>query len=76
MLFKNILLFFIDKPEQYTYDNVVDPLLAEEYDVDYAFNTLLVKMLTDWSECSNTSFEADFHHVTLFSNSILIFLKV
>uniref|UniRef100_A0AC35FA18 Peptidase M3A/M3B catalytic domain-containing protein n=1 Tax=Panagrolaimus sp. PS1159 TaxID=55785 RepID=A0AC35FA18_9BILA len=56
-----------NKPGQYSFDNVVDPLLSEEYDVDYAFNTLLVKMLTDWTECSNKSFDADFHHIKVMS---------
>lgn len=61
-----LIKLFLDKPDQYTFDNVVDPLISEEYDVDYAFNTLLVKMLTDWTECSNKAFDADFHHVINF----------
>uniref|UniRef100_A0AC34PXD0 Peptidase M3A/M3B catalytic domain-containing protein n=1 Tax=Panagrolaimus sp. JU765 TaxID=591449 RepID=A0AC34PXD0_9BILA len=56
-----------EKPEQYKFDTLVEPLLSEEYDVDYAFNTLLLKMLTDWTECSNRAFDADFHHIKVMS---------
>ncbi|CAD5226755.1 unnamed protein product [Bursaphelenchus xylophilus] len=52
-----------DKELPRTFENVMDPLLTELYEIDYAFNTLLVKMLTDWPECSTRAFDMDFDHM-------------
>lgn len=49
--------------EERTFETVVEPLLTEEYDVDYALQTLLLKMLTDWPDCDRKLFDADLHHV-------------
>uniref|UniRef100_A0A1I7YLK3 Peptidase_M3 domain-containing protein n=1 Tax=Steinernema glaseri TaxID=37863 RepID=A0A1I7YLK3_9BILA len=46
-----------------SFEGVVGPLLSEEYEVNYAFQTLLLKMMTDWPECSAKAFDADLHHV-------------
>lgn len=43
---------------------MVEPLLTELYEVDYAFHTLMLKMLTDWPECSTRAFDIDFDHVS------------
>lgn len=48
-----------------TTENVVDPLLTERYDIDYAFNTLMLKMLTDWPACTQSAFDTDMYHVNL-----------
>ncbi|PIO58521.1 hypothetical protein TELCIR_20042 [Teladorsagia circumcincta] len=48
--------------EERTFETVVEPLLTEEYDVDYALQTLLLKMMTDWPECDRKLFDADLHH--------------
>ncbi|VDM47075.1 unnamed protein product [Toxocara canis] len=53
------------KDDERTFETVVDPLLTEEYDVNYAFQTLLLKMLTDWPLCSNREFESDMHHLKI-----------
>uniref|UniRef100_A0AC35UGN9 Peptidase_M3 domain-containing protein n=1 Tax=Rhabditophanes sp. KR3021 TaxID=114890 RepID=A0AC35UGN9_9BILA len=45
------------------FETVIEPLLEEEYTVDYAFNTLLLKMLTDWPKCSDKDFDSDLHHL-------------
>ncbi|KAH7725459.1 Peptidase M3A/M3B [Aphelenchoides avenae] len=37
-----------DKDAEKTFDAVMEPLVVEEHDVDYAFSTLMLKMLTDW----------------------------
>ncbi|VDM60001.1 unnamed protein product [Angiostrongylus costaricensis] len=50
-------------PEERTFETVVEPLLTEEYDVDYALQTLLLKMLTDWPDCNRNVFDADLHHI-------------
>uniref|UniRef100_A0A0M3HKD5 Protein kinase domain-containing protein n=1 Tax=Ascaris lumbricoides TaxID=6252 RepID=A0A0M3HKD5_ASCLU len=55
----------IAKEEEQTFENVVDPLLTEEYDVNYAFQTLILRMLTDWPLCSNREFESDMHHLKI-----------
>ncbi|VDM68566.1 unnamed protein product [Strongylus vulgaris] len=51
-------------PEERTFETAVEPLLTEEYDVDYALQTLLLKMLTDWPDCSRKLFDSDLHHVS------------
>lgn len=51
------------KEEDQSFETIVDPLLTEEYDVNYAFQTLLLKMLTDWPLCSTSEFNADMHHI-------------
>lgn len=56
-------LLIVVTDEEKTFETVVDSLLTEEYDVDYAFNTLKLKMLTDWPEGSRQLFDADLHHV-------------
>uniref|UniRef100_A0A915CI95 Peptidase M3A/M3B catalytic domain-containing protein n=1 Tax=Parascaris univalens TaxID=6257 RepID=A0A915CI95_PARUN len=53
------------KEEEQTFENVVDPLLTEEYDVNYAFQTLILRMLTDWPLCTNREFESDMHHLKI-----------
>ena len=50
--------------EEKTFENVVEPLLTEEYEINYAFQTLMLKMLTDWPEGSRKLFDADLHHVS------------
>lgn len=52
-------------PEERTFDNVVAPLLHEEWEVNYAFQTLIVKMLTDWPDCNRKLFDADLHHIKI-----------
>ncbi|KAI6211878.1 Peptidase-M3 domain-containing protein [Aphelenchoides besseyi] len=54
-----------DKDLPLDFDHVVDPLTTEAYDMEYAFNTLLLKMLTDWPECSRFAFDVDMHHVKM-----------
>ncbi|KAK0406082.1 hypothetical protein QR680_018359 [Steinernema hermaphroditum] len=49
--------------ENKSFEGVVGPLLSEEYEVNYAFQTLLLKMMTDWPECSSKAFDADLHHI-------------
>ncbi|GMT22676.1 hypothetical protein PFISCL1PPCAC_13973 [Pristionchus fissidentatus] len=51
--------------EPRTFESVVEPLLHEEYEVNYAFQTLLLKMLTDWPDCSRKLFDADLHHIKI-----------
>uniref|UniRef100_A0A914HWD0 Peptidase M3A/M3B catalytic domain-containing protein n=1 Tax=Globodera rostochiensis TaxID=31243 RepID=A0A914HWD0_GLORO len=46
-----------------TFDNTAYSLLDEEYDVFYALNTLLVKMVTDWPECHPALFNEDLAQV-------------
>ncbi|KIH59798.1 peptidase family M3 [Ancylostoma duodenale] len=53
--------------EERTFETAVEPLLTEEYDVDYALQTLLLKMLTDWPDCSRKLFDADLHHIKIMS---------
>ncbi|VDO81424.1 unnamed protein product [Heligmosomoides polygyrus] len=53
--------------EERTFETVVEPLLTEEYDVDYALQTLLLKMLTDWPDCDRKLFDADLHHIKIMS---------
>ncbi|CAD6196729.1 unnamed protein product [Caenorhabditis auriculariae] len=52
-------------PDQQTFENVVEPLLTEEYEVNYAFQTLVLKMLTDWPDCNRKLFDADLHHIKI-----------
>lgn len=64
MLCKSFLSYIHLVPaEERTFETAVEPLLTEEYDVDYALQTLLLKMLTDWPDCSRKLFDADLHHV-------------
>ncbi|PAV81103.1 hypothetical protein WR25_20042 [Diploscapter pachys] len=51
--------------EEKTFENVVEPLLTEEYEINYAFQTLMLKMLTDWPEGSRKLFDADLHHIKM-----------
>ncbi|CAB3409145.1 unnamed protein product [Caenorhabditis bovis] len=53
------------KPEERTFENVVEPLITEEYEVNYAFQTLILKMLTDWPDCNRKLFDADLHHIKI-----------
>ncbi|CAJ0579686.1 unnamed protein product, partial [Mesorhabditis spiculigera] len=53
------------KGETRTFENTVEPLLHDEYEVNYAFQTLLLKMVTDWSDTHNNMINADMHHVTI-----------
>uniref|UniRef100_A0A7I4YQ75 Peptidase_M3 domain-containing protein n=1 Tax=Haemonchus contortus TaxID=6289 RepID=A0A7I4YQ75_HAECO len=53
--------------EERTFEAVVEPLLTEEYDVDYALQTLLLKMLTDWPDSDRKLFDADLHHIKIMS---------
>ncbi|KAK6109979.1 Peptidase M3 family protein [Brugia pahangi] len=46
------------KPEDLTFENVIEPFLAEEEQVLYAFHTLWTRMLTDWP--SSRELHADF----------------
>ncbi|KAI6175395.1 Peptidase-M3 domain-containing protein [Aphelenchoides bicaudatus] len=55
--------YLIDKELPRTFENVLDPLMTELYDVDYAFFTLLLKMRTDWPECPNVLFDKDMSQV-------------
>lgn len=48
------------------FETILTPLLDEEYDVDYAFNTLHLKMLTDWPDSSNRDFIDDTFHVNFY----------
>uniref|UniRef100_A0A915DC77 Peptidase M3A/M3B catalytic domain-containing protein n=1 Tax=Ditylenchus dipsaci TaxID=166011 RepID=A0A915DC77_9BILA len=48
-----------------TFDTTLLPLLAEEYDCEYAFNTLLMRMLTDWPECTTEALKDDIHYVSI-----------
>ncbi|MFH4973781.1 hypothetical protein AB6A40_000490 [Gnathostoma spinigerum] len=48
-----------------SFEVVVDPLLVEEYEINYAFNTLLLKMFTDWPACSDKDFNEDLYHVKM-----------
>ncbi|KAI6179450.1 Oligopeptidase A [Aphelenchoides besseyi] len=57
--------FYEDKNLPLDFDHVVAPLTTEAYDMEYAFNTLLLKMLTDWPECSRFAFDFDMHHVKM-----------
>ncbi|VDK21858.1 unnamed protein product [Anisakis simplex] len=62
------------KEDERSFETVVDPLLTEEYDVNYAFQTLILKMLTDWPLCSNREFESDMHHVrSVFCSTLSMF---
>lgn len=45
------------------FEQMLEPMLADEYDVDYAFNTLLLKMYTDWPACSSNDWKCDFYDV-------------
>ncbi|KAI1726491.1 peptidase family m3 domain-containing protein [Ditylenchus destructor] len=51
--------------EKLDFDTILLPLLEEEVDLDYAANTLLLKMLTDWPATDARAFHDDFHHVML-----------
>ncbi|KAF1755644.1 hypothetical protein GCK72_012094 [Caenorhabditis remanei] len=51
--------------EDRKFENVVDPLLTEEYEVNFAFQTLVLKMLTDWPDCNRKLFDADLHHIKI-----------
>ncbi|WKY07381.1 hypothetical protein Q1695_007099 [Nippostrongylus brasiliensis] len=53
--------------EERTFETTVAPLLTEEYDVDYALQTLMLKMLTDWPDCDAKLFDADIHHIKIMS---------
>ncbi|GMR45622.1 hypothetical protein PMAYCL1PPCAC_15817, partial [Pristionchus mayeri] len=48
-----------------TWESVMEPLMSEEYEIDYLFHTLLLKMLTDWPDCSQKLFDADLHHIKI-----------
>ncbi|CAI4223771.1 unnamed protein product [Auanema sp. JU1783] len=48
-----------------SFENVVDPLLTEEWEVNYAFQTLMLKMLTDWPDCNRKLFDEDLHHIKI-----------
>lgn len=61
LFFCSLILVPVDERD---FDKVVGPLLTEEYDVNYAFQTLLLKMLTDWPDCGKKLFDADLHHVS------------
>uniref|UniRef100_A0A915DQ42 Uncharacterized protein n=1 Tax=Ditylenchus dipsaci TaxID=166011 RepID=A0A915DQ42_9BILA len=54
-----------DKSVEKTFDTTLLPLLAEEYDCEYAFNTLLMRMLTDWPECTTEALKDDIHYVSI-----------
>ncbi|KHJ93812.1 hypothetical protein OESDEN_06270 [Oesophagostomum dentatum] len=54
-------------PEERTFETAVEPLLTEEYEVDYALQTLFLKMLTDWPDCNRKVFDADLHHIKIMS---------
>ncbi|CAI5448567.1 unnamed protein product [Caenorhabditis angaria] len=51
--------------EERTFQNVVEPLLTEEYEINYAFQTLMLKMLTDWPDFDRKLFDADLHHIKI-----------
>ncbi|KAI1732957.1 peptidase family m3 domain-containing protein [Ditylenchus destructor] len=51
--------------EKLDFDTILLPLLEEEVDLDYAANTLYLKMLTDWPETDARAFHDDIHHVML-----------
>jgi hypothetical protein len=46
-----------------TFENILEPLQTELYDVDYAFFTLLLKMITDWPDCPKVLFDQDMSQV-------------
>jgi hypothetical protein len=39
---------FSDPNFEPSFNSTLLPLFSEEYDLHYAYNTLLLKMLTDW----------------------------
>lgn len=57
-----------------SFDNVLEPILSEEYDVDYAFNTVILKMMTDWPNFDVKAFTNDLYHVC--NSLILIFVNL
>ncbi len=63
LVFMNIWLqrFASVKPEDLTFENVIEPFLTEEEQVLYAFHTLWTRMLTDWP--SSRELHADFMKV-------------
>lgn len=65
--FFRILKFaFLDRRNyKFTFEETFEPILTEEYDIDYAFNTLLLKMYTDWPECTAAEFTIDLYDVIL-----------
>ncbi|TMS38816.1 hypothetical protein L596_005456 [Steinernema carpocapsae] len=48
-----------------SFEGVLGPLLNEEYEVGYAFHTLMLKMMTAWPECGDKEFTADLHHIKI-----------
>uniref|UniRef100_A0A0N4ZG04 Peptidase_M3 domain-containing protein n=1 Tax=Parastrongyloides trichosuri TaxID=131310 RepID=A0A0N4ZG04_PARTI len=58
-------LYNVDPEAVVNYETVIEPILSHEYDVEYAFNTLVLKMLTDWPECSDKDFDSDLHHLKI-----------
>uniref|UniRef100_A0A0K0FXI9 Neurolysin, mitochondrial (inferred by orthology to a human protein) n=1 Tax=Strongyloides venezuelensis TaxID=75913 RepID=A0A0K0FXI9_STRVS len=58
-------LFNVDPDAATNYDTIIEPILSQEYDMEYAFHTLLFKMLTDWPECSDKDFDSDMHHLKI-----------
>lgn len=59
-----MLFTFLDKELPRTFENVMEPLMTELYDLDYAFFTLLLKMYTDWPECPKRLFDHDLNQVS------------
>ncbi len=48
-----------------TFESIFEPLMQDEMTAQYAFSTLLVKMLTDWPSYGGISeFRKDLHHVS------------
>ncbi len=52
---------FSVKPEDLTFENVIEPFIAEEERVLYAFHTLWTRMVTDWP--LSDELQADFMKV-------------
>lgn len=50
------------QPEDLTFQNVIEPFIAEEEQVLYAFHTLWTRMVTDWPISSEL--HADFMKVS------------
>lgn len=58
-------LFSVDPEVGINYETIIEPMLSQEYDMEYAVHTLALKMLTDWPECTNKEFESDMYHLRI-----------
>lgn len=54
---------FSVKEEEQTFETVVEPLLEEEWEINYAYQALMLRMFTKWPICANFEFQSDLHHV-------------